>query len=76
MASVTIEVTDSLIRKLKTLAERQVDTDNPDFTAFDYQDGPDGAWDGGNEDGETQNARMVLDALGVEYTTPVYDPEY
>ncbi len=69
----TITVPDSLIAELKDLAETRCDTDNEDFSPFDYQDGPDDAWDGGNRNGEIENARMVLDALGVSYTIP--EPE-
>lgn len=69
----TYELSDELVSKLKGLAETLIDNDDPEFTPYDYQDGPDGAWDGGNTNGEVELAREILTAIGVEFTLP--DPD-
>lgn len=69
------ELSDELVSKLKRLAETLVDNDHPDFSPFDYQDGPDDAWDGGNTNGEVELAREILEAIGVEFTVPEPDED-
>lgn len=64
-----VQLTDALVKQLVTLAQRRVDTDN-DFSPYDYEDGPDGPWDGGFDEGETSLARELLDALNITYVIP------
>lgn len=57
---------ESLIKKLKAKAERTVKDPEDDF---DFDTGKDG-YDMGNDDGETNLAREILNELGIDYAVP------
>ena len=60
---------DDYVAKIKKVAERRCWSDDPNFLIDDYAAGnEDDAYYGGEQAGEVQFARTLLDAIGVEYT--------
>lgn len=69
------ELSDVLVYRLKQLAEVKCDNDDPNFSVFNYEDGPDDAWEGGRGTGQVELARQILTAVGVEFSVPTVDED-